>query len=53
MDAALSDIYIEAGIVAAGSTPGVVECRQYTRAMRAHKIFMEAMQRLRMKSFNE
>ena len=52
-DAALSDIYIEAGIVAAGSKPGVVECRQYNRAMRTHNIFMEAMQRLRMKSFKE
>ena len=48
-DAGLSDIFI----VAAGSVSGVVEGRQYNRAMRAHKIVMEAMQRLCMKSFKE
>ena len=52
-DTGLSDIFIEAGIVAAGSVSGVVEGRQYNRAMRAHKIVMEAMQRLRMKYFKE
>ena len=41
-------LFIEAGIVVAGSVSGVVEAqgRQYNRAMRAHKIVMEAMQRL-------
>ena len=52
-DAGLSDLFIEAGIVAAGSVSGVVEGRQYKRAMQAHKIVMEAMQRLCNKSFNE
>ena len=32
---------------------GVLEGRQYNRAMRAHKIVMEAMQRVRLKSFKE
>ena len=32
-DAGLSDLFIEAGIVAAGSVSGVVEGRQYNRAM--------------------
>ena len=50
-DAGLSDLLIEAGIVAAGSISGVIEARQYNRAMRAHKLAMEAMQRLRLKSF--
>ena len=52
-DAALSDIFIEADIVAAGSVPGVLEGRQYNGAMRAHNFFMKAMQRFRMKSFKE
>lgn len=52
-DAGLSDIVIEAGIVAPGSIPAVLEGRQYNRAMRTHKIVMEAMQRLRIKAFYE
>ena len=34
-DTGLSDIFIEAGIVAAGSVSGVVEGRQYNRATRS------------------
>ena len=52
-DAGLSDLFIEAGIVASGSVSGVLEGHQYNRAMRAHKIVMEAMQWLRLKSFRE
>ena len=52
-DAGLSDLFIEAGIVASGSVSGVLEGCQYNRAMRAHKIVMEAMKRLRLKSFRE
>ena len=52
-DGGLSDLLIEGGIVAASSMSGVLAGRQYNRAMRAHKIVMEAMQRLRLKSFKE
>ena len=40
-------------MVAAGSLQGVVEGRQYNRAMRAHKTVMEGMQRLRLVSFKK
>ena len=50
-DAGLSDLFIEAGMIALSSVSGVLKGRQYNRAMRAHKIVMEAMQRLRLKSF--
>ena len=52
-DAGLSDLFIEAGIVASGSVSGLLEGRQYNQAMRAHKIVMEEIQRLRLKSFRE
>ena len=52
-DAGLLDLFIEAGIVAARSVYGVVEDREKKQAIRAHKIVMEAMQRLRLKSFKE
>lgn len=50
-DAGLSDILIEAGIVAAGSVPSVLDGRHFNRSMRTHKTVMEAMQRLRLVSF--
>ena len=52
-DTGLSDLFIEAGIIASGSVSGVLEGRQYNRAMRAHKIVMEAIHRIRLKSFWE
>ena len=52
-DGGLSDLLIEDSIVAASSMSGVLAGRQYNRAMRAHKIVMEATQRLRLKSFKE
>lgn len=50
-DAGLSDILTEVGIVTASSVFGILEGRQYNRALRAHMIVMELMQRLRLKSF--
>lgn len=50
-DAGLSDILVQSGIVAAGSVSGVLEGHKYNRSLRTHKIVMEAMQRLRLKSF--
>ena len=52
-DGGLSDLLIEGDIVAASSMSGVLEGRQYNRAMRAYKIVLEAMQQLRLKSFKE
>ena len=52
-DAGLSDLFIEAGIVASGLVSEVLEGRQYNRAMSAHKIMMGAMRWLRLKSFRE
>lgn len=52
-DTSLSDLLIETGTIAAGSVSGVTEGRQSNRAMRAHKIKIEAMKRLRLKSFQE
>ena len=52
-DGGLSDLLIEGSIVAASSMSGVLEGRQYNRAMRAHTIVMEAIQRLRLRSLKE
>lgn len=52
-DAGLSDMVVEVGIVAPGSLAAVTEGRQFNRAMRTHKIVMEAMQSLRIKAFYE
>jgi hypothetical protein len=52
-DAGLSDLLIESKVVASGSVPAVLEGRQYNRAMRAHKIVMEAFQRLQLTVFKE
>ena len=52
-DAGLSDMIIEANIVAPGSIPAVLEGRKYNRAMLAHKIVKKALQRLKIKAFRE
>jgi hypothetical protein len=52
-DAGLSDLLIESKVVAFGSVPAVLEGRQYNRAMRAHKIVIEAFQRLQLTVFKE
>ena len=49
----LSDLLIESSTMAAGSISWVLEGRQYNRAMRAHNIVMEAMQRLLLRFFKE
>ncbi len=45
-DGCLKDICIEAGIVAEGSTNGVIDGKQYNRAIRVHKCIYEALMRL-------
>jgi hypothetical protein len=46
MDAGLRDICIESGILAEGSTIGVLEGKMYNRAVHVHKCIYEAMMRL-------
>lgn len=50
-DAGLVDILIESGVIAYGSMNGVLEGRHYNRAIRAHKIVLEALFRLKWKAF--
>ena len=50
-DAGLSDIFVESGLVASGSLAGVMNGKHYNRAVRAHKIASEALQRLRLRRF--
>ena len=50
-DSGLKDIIIEAGIVAQGSVAGVLEGRQYNRAVRTHKCMYEAFLRMAFKEF--
>ena len=45
-DAGLKDICIEAGLVAEGSINGVIDGKQYNRAIRVHKCIYEALMRL-------
>jgi predicted DNA-binding ribbon-helix-helix protein len=49
--AGFQDIVVEAGIVAVGSINGVLSGKHYNRAMRAHKLMFEALERLRFKAF--
>ena len=50
-DAGLVDILIESGVFAYGSMNGVLEGRHYNRAIRAHKIVLETLFRLKWKAF--
>ena len=50
-DAGLFDVLVEARVVAQGSVNAVLEGKQYNRAIRAHKLVFEAMQRLRFRAF--
>ena len=50
-DADLSDICIEAGMIAEGSASGVLDGRRYNRAVRFHKLMYEALQRLAWEGF--
>lgn len=50
-DAGLRDVMLESGIIGSGSVNGVLDGRHYNRAMRIHKVIMEAVLRLRWVSF--
>lgn len=52
-DAGLSDIFLEAGLVASGSLDGVMNGKHYNRGVQAHKIASEAFNRLRFQQFLE
>ncbi|CAB3980355.1 Hypothetical predicted protein [Paramuricea clavata] len=49
--AAFQDIVVEAGIVAVGSINGVLSGKHYNRAISAHKLISEALERMRFKTF--
>ena len=50
-DAGLRDLLIESRIVGSGSLNGVLEGRHYNRALRTHKIVLEALMRLHWQTF--
>ena len=50
-DAGLRDVAVESAVIAEGSIEAVLEGRQYTRAVRLHRIIYEALQRLIWKGF--
>ena len=50
-DAAMKDVYIQSRIVAEGSVDSVLRGKQYNRAIRAHKIFFEALWCLMLERF--
>lgn len=47
------DILIESEVVAPGSVKGVLSGKHYNRSIRAHKIIYEALERLRLQSFEK
>lgn len=50
-DAGLADILIEADVVAGGSIGNVLTGHEYNRSIRSHKLFYEAIERLRIDQF--
>ena len=50
-DAGMKNVYIQSGIVAEGSIDSVLRGKQYNRAIRAHKIFFEALWCLMLEKF--
>lgn len=50
-DAGFQDITIESDVVVAGSIDGVLTGHHYNRSIRAHKLLMEALQRLRWRAY--
>ncbi len=50
-DAGFQDIMIESEVVAAGSIDGVITGHHYNRSVRAHKLLMEALPRLRWQAY--
>lgn len=51
VDAGFQDIMIKSEVVAAGSIDGVITDHHYNRSIRAHKLVMEALQRLRWQAY--
>ena len=49
--AGLIDLFIEAEILGAESVSGVLEGRHYNRAVRVHKLFMEAFMHIQWEEF--
>ena len=45
-DAGLNDILIEASLVGSGSVNGVINGKHYNRALRCHKVVLEALERI-------
>jgi hypothetical protein len=50
-DAGLKDILVESEVVACGSMNALLDGKHYNRAIRAHKLIMEAMLRLKWEYF--
>ena len=50
-DAGLRDLLIESRIIGSGSLNGVLEGKHYNRALRTHKIVVEALMRLNWQAF--
>jgi len=50
-DAGLMSLMVESGVLASGSAPAVLNGKHYNRAIRLHKLVMEALQRLRWQEF--
>ena len=47
----LSDILLEAGLIASGSLQGVLSGKHYDRAMHCHKILLECLERLLLEQY--
>ena len=47
----LSDILLEAGLIASGSLQGVISGKHYDRAMHCHKIMLECLERLLLEQY--
>ena len=49
----IDDLLSEASVVASGSMNGVMSGHCYNRALRAHKLFAESLERLRWEAFSD
>ena len=47
----LMPLMIESGVLASGSAPAVLNRKKYNRAIKLHKLMMEALQRLHWQEF--
>ena len=52
-DAGLTDIIIEAGVIAKGSVNGVMNGHHYNRSMRVHKLMLDALCKLQWEAYVE